>query len=106
MRLPGFTLAAVLIGVTAAWAQPPGSPGVPGAPVAPKGPAGAPAPDPNLDAHLAAWERTMGGLKNFRVELQLKRTDAVFKKDRMYSGAVLCMKPNFARLRLDYRGDP
>lgn len=103
MRLPGFSLAVLLIGVPVAWAQPPGAPGVPGA----QPPAVQPKPaDPKLDAHLNAWEKTMGGLTNFRVDLGLKRTDAVFKKDRLYSGSVLCMKPNFARLRLDYDGDP
>jgi TIGR03009 family protein len=41
-----------------------------------------------------------------RTEITLKRTDAVFKKDTNFTGVVLCMKPNFAVLRLDNSGDP
>jgi len=101
MRPAGFTLAALLVGVTAAWAQPPAAP--PGAPPAPN--------TARLDAHLAGWEKTMGDVKNFRVELALKRSDpaatggGVFKTDKDYTGVVLCMKPNYAVLRLDYTAD-
>lgn len=98
MRVAGSALAVLFIGVTLAAAQQPGVP-----PAAPAVPSGA---QSKLNAHLAQWEKTMADLKNFRVELGLKRTDFVFKKDRFYSGVVLCMKPNLAVLRLDYDGDP
>ena len=99
MRAVGFTLAALLIAATVGLAQPPA---VPGAPVAPP----APAADPKLDGHLAEWEKKMAGVVNLRTEIDLKRTDAVFKKDTNFAGVVLCMKPNFAVLRLDNTGDP
>ncbi len=116
MRPAGFTLAALLLAGSIAWAQPPrpagapvgqpgGVPQVPG--VAPPPPAaGVGGSNPKLDEHLAKWESTMGSLNNFRVELGLTRKDAVFQKARDYSGVVLCMKPNLAVLRLDYAGDP
>jgi TIGR03009 family protein len=97
MRPAGFTLAALLIGVSAVWAQPP----VTGAALPPANPAA----DPKLEGHLAGWEKTMGDLKNFRFVLNLKRTDVVFKQEKSYSGVVLCMKPKYAVLRLNYDGD-
>jgi TIGR03009 family protein len=103
MRRFSLSFAAMLLGVTLIRAQVPGTVGTPGLPPAP--PLGQPS-DAKLDAHLTAWEKTMSTVTNFRVDLALKRTDAVFKEDRHYSGSVLCMKPNLARLRLDYDGDP
>jgi TIGR03009 family protein len=103
MRFAGFTLAALLIAVTAGQAQPPA---VPGAPVGGQPPAQPPAKsDPQLDAHLARWEKKMADVKNLRTNITLVRKDNVFKREREFTGAVLCMKPNFARLRLDYTGD-
>ena len=43
----------------------------------------------------------MGGLVNFRADIDLTKKDSVFLKPRDYKGSVLCMKPNYARLRLD-----
>ena len=59
-----------------------------------------PAADPGLDAHLTGWQNAMGKATNFSAKFELTRTEAVFKKDRKYTGAVLCMKPKFARLSL------
>ncbi|HVL15997.1 MAG TPA: TIGR03009 domain-containing protein [Gemmata sp.] len=101
MRYAGFTLAVVLIGVVAAHAQQP----VAGAPVAPPGAPGA-APGNRLDAHLDGWEKKMGDLTNFRFVLSLKRTNPTFPNaPKSYSGVVLCMKPNYAVLRLNYDAD-
>jgi TIGR03009 family protein len=72
-------------------AQQPGLP--PAAPAAP-------AIDPVLDDHLAKWQFTLGKATNFSAKFELTRTEAVFKKERKYSGAVLCMKPNLARLSI------
>lgn len=124
MRPAGFTLAALLLGVAVVSGQtpPPGTPvppvpggapkaappGIPpGAPpVAPALPPAAPAAaDPKLEAHLLGWEKTMGALANFRVELSLKRTDSVFKQDKTFTGVVLCMKPLLSVVRLNYDGD-
>jgi TIGR03009 family protein len=105
MRSRGFALVALLAGVTAVAAQQPVPPVPPGAPVQPPVPPAAPPVDAKLDAHLNGWQKNMGDLVNFRFTLELVRTDAVFKADRKYSGVVLCMKPNFAVLRLNNDGD-
>lgn len=104
MRLVGTSLAAVLIAVLAAHAQPPAGP-APAVPGAPPGPPPAAPADPVLDRHLLGWQEVMGKMNNFRAEFELTRTEAVFKKKRVYTGSVLCMKPNFARLRLDNAAD-
>lgn len=84
MRTSGLTLAAVLIAGSVGRAQPPSAQA-----------------DPKLDAHLAAWEKRTASATNLRTEVALTRTDAVFKKDTNFKGTALCMKPNFARARLD-----
>jgi len=103
MRPLGFTLAATLVAVTVSSAQQPGTTGLP--PGSPVVPGAAPAAPNNLDVHLDGWERTMREVKNFRVEITSTKTDSVFKKERKYDGVVLCMKPNFAILRLNYTAD-
>jgi TIGR03009 family protein len=105
MRLAGFTLAVLLIAVSVGLSQPPAVPGQPpGLPAPP--PLPLKAADPKLDGHLGEWEKKMASVVNLRTEITLKRTDSVFKKDTNFSGVVLCMKPNFAVLRLDNAGDP
>jgi TIGR03009 family protein len=106
MRSAGFTLTALLIAATVVYAQPPAVPGAPVAPAQPPiPPPAAPKADPKLDGHLAEWEKKMTGVINYRTEITLKRTEAVFKKDASYKGVVLCMKPNYAILRLDNAAD-
>jgi TIGR03009 family protein len=61
--------------------------------------------EPRLDGHLAAWEKQTDGIANLHVEIALKRTDAVCKKEREYTGAALYMKPNLGVMRLDPTGD-
>ncbi len=106
MRSAAFPLAALLIAASVGWAQPPAVPGSPivGQPVPP--PARVVKADPRLDPHLVEWEKKMTNVVNLRTEIGLTRTDAVFKKPTNFSGVVLCMKPNFAVLRLDNTGDP
>jgi TIGR03009 family protein len=99
MRPVGIAVAATLLAVLAARAQPPAAP--PAAPGVPP----APAADPRVDAHLLGWQKTMGGVSNFHAKFELDRTDSVFKKKRSYTGSVLCMKPNLARLRIDSTTD-
>ena len=62
--------------------------------------------DPVVEQHLGAWEMKMAGVVNLRTEIDLKRSDAVFKKDTNHAGTVLWMKPNYVVLRLDNSGDP
>jgi TIGR03009 family protein len=98
MRSAGFILAALLVAASVGPAQPPAVPGQPVPPPAAKA-------DPKLDPHLAEWEKKMTNVVNLRTEIALKRTDSVHKRDKEYTGVVLCMKPNFAVLRLDYAAD-
>ncbi len=92
MRRLGPALAAFLAAVTTISAQP-----VPGQPLQPQ-----PAPaDPRVNLHLDGWEKTMGALVNYGAEFELEKKDNVFGKARQYNGSVLCMKPNFAALRID-----
>ncbi|MBM3979605.1 MAG: TIGR03009 domain-containing protein [Planctomycetes bacterium] len=100
MRTAGVVMGLGVLILASASAQPPA---VPGMPIPP--PAAKPA-DPKLDVHLQAWEKKMSGTTNLRTEIGLKRKDAVFNKEREFTGVVLCMKPTFAVLRLDYTGDP
>jgi TIGR03009 family protein len=95
MKPISFALFALFAGVTITNGQQP----------VPAAAAPVPAADPKLDAHLAQWEKTMSAVKNFHFELELKRTDATFKAVKQYSGIMLCMKPNLARMRLIYDGD-
>jgi TIGR03009 family protein len=107
MRSAGFALFAVSVVVTTGLAQSPRVP--PTTAVPPPLPAAVAPADQKLDAHLAGWEKAMSDLKNARFDLSLKRVDpsaAIFKGERTYGGSVLIMKPNYARLRLDYLGDP
>ena len=91
MRTVGIPLAALLVAALVAQAQPPAFPGVPPA---------QPAADPVLDGHLGQWATVMSKATNFSAKFELTRTDAVFKKDRKYTGGVLCMKPSLARLSI------
>lgn len=94
MRRLGPALAAFAAAVATVSAQP-----VPGQPVQP-----APQPvagDPRAVPHLTGWEKTMGDLVNYGAEFELEKKDTVFGKARNYTGSVLCMKPNFAAIRID-----
>jgi TIGR03009 family protein len=113
MRPVGMTLAGLMLVALAAQAQPPA--GVPGVPPNPGGPAAQPFPnappsaapaDPVLDQHLLGWEKAIQGVSNFYSEFELKVTDGAFKRDRMFKGSVLCMKPDFARMRRENTTNP
>lgn len=85
MRPAGLALAALLVGAVAVRAQ-------------------QPAADPKLDPHLAAWEKTLTNLVNFKFALEMKKTDSL-KNEQNFTGEVLCMKPNYAVLRLNNAAD-
>ena len=107
MRYAGFALLAVMVAVTSGLAQQPVVPAAGAVPV--PVPAAVAAPDQKLDAHLAGWEKQMRGLNSFRFDLALERKDpssAIFKGEAKFTGSVLGMKPNLARLRLDNAADP
>jgi TIGR03009 family protein len=107
MRSAGFALLAVSVAVSTGLAQPPRVPATTAVP--PPLPASVAPADQKLDAHLAGWEKTMGNLKNFRFDMNLARKNpasAIFKGETNYVGSILCVKPTFARLRLDNSADP
>lgn len=92
MRRLGPTLAAFAAAVATATAQP-----VPGQPPVPQ-----PAPaNPQVNSVLDGWEKTMGALVNYGAEFELQKKNPVFPTPRVYGGSVLCMKPNFAVLRIE-----
>ena len=110
MRVAGIVLAALLIAACpprrgrVVYAQPYT---VPATPVGgPADPPPATAEEAALAGHLAAWEKKKASVTSLRAGVALKRTDAVFKKDTSFTGAVLLKKPNFAALRLENAGDP
>jgi TIGR03009 family protein len=110
LGLGGFFLAAAVC--SAQQPVPTAPPITPVAPVAPTAPpvgpivapfvpAAAPAASP-LDTHLVGWEKSLNNVVNFRFEIEKTSTTFVTRKERKAKGVVLCMKPNFAILRLDY----
>src|SRR4051812_21599673 len=88
MRPIGLTLAASLL-ASSAFAQVPVTP---------------PA-DANLDAHLAAWEKAMAGVTNFRTDFEVTRTEATFGKRTELTGSVLYLKPGMVRLRFEEKAN-
>ena len=59
-----------------------------------------------LDYHLDEWEKA-SAVENVRAGVDLKRTTGLLaKKTTEYKGVVLCMKPNFVRLRLEDAKEP
>jgi|GEM_PF-853776 len=86
----------------------PSGAGVPAVPVSstPVPGIGAQPADPRLMQHLKGWEDAMRGTSNFRSDFETIRTEPTFGKTTEYSGSVLCMKPNLARLRLVEKNKP
>jgi TIGR03009 family protein len=69
-------------------------------------PGTAPAPDPKLVSHLQAWEARMKAIGNVRCECDKVRTDNVLKRVvEKQVGTVMCLKPNYAFMRLDRAPD-
>lgn len=108
MPRPGPTLALLLsaASVTLAQAPPVGQPPPVGgqpAPVAPPavGQQPAPAVPAALMAQLQQWQQVMQGAKNFATECTKTVQDTVGKRETRYKGAIWCMKPNLARVRLE-----
>ncbi|HEY2784277.1 MAG TPA: TIGR03009 domain-containing protein [Fimbriiglobus sp.] len=62
--------------------------------------------DPMVLAHLKAWQAKMESLQNLYTTCELTKEDRVLKKSHKFSGSVICMKPNLARMRLDSATDP
>jgi TIGR03009 family protein len=90
-----------------ATAQPGGVPvapgGVPAMPVAaPKNPAQALAALPaSLQAHLAAWEKRTAAMETLYTDCEREVKNTLTHKTSSFKGAIRCMKPNLAYLRID-----
>jgi TIGR03009 family protein len=110
MPRAGLILAAILAASPSfALAQPqPGGTRIPapgsGVPVGatPGGiPPAAPPVDPVLKAHLVGWEKVMHNAANFYTECALTRKDLLHRRELAFTGSIMCMKPNMARMRID-----
>jgi TIGR03009 family protein len=55
----------------------------------------------NLQNHLAAWEKKTSSLKTFYTECEREVKNTLKQKTVNYTGAIRCMKPNLAYLRID-----
>jgi TIGR03009 family protein len=131
MTRAGLTLAAVLAAAPALAQAPPPPPGGPAAPAQPgqpggahlpvpgsgapagAGPGGVPQPaaappaDPALMAHLTAWERVMQAATNFYCkDVTLVRKNLALKREAAYTGEIMCLKPNMARMRIEKKPAP
>ena len=118
MRRAGLTsflaMSAFLLTAPAGWSQtPPGSDRVP----VPGGdnptgtqPGGLPAPvaavNPRLKAHLDQWERVMSQTTNFYGECNRTRKHLVLGRTTEYTGSMICLKPNLARMRIQRKDKP
>src|SRR5262249_34502457 len=56
---------------------------------------------PQLALHLAGWEKQSRDLTGFHAELSVTHKDAVFGKERRYTGAVVGLTSGRARMRLN-----
>lgn len=115
MHRAGLTLSALLFVSPWVVAQAPpigGSPQpqnpVPGGGL-PMPPAAAAAPTavaPELKRHLLAWEEKQKFVGNLHTQCEMVRKDLVFRKEKAYSGVIMCMKPNLAWLKIQAKNDP
>ena len=67
-------------------------------------PAQAPPPAPAAPAvvaHLQAWERVMAGSKSFWSQCTVSRRNEATKISESYKGAVMCLKPGYARTMIE-----
>ena len=61
----------------------------------------APATDPALVAHLQGWEKAMTTSKSFYSPTVAVRTNAATGQRDVYKGSVMCLKPGYAKTRLE-----
>jgi TIGR03009 family protein len=119
MRRAGFTLSALFtatLPVTVLGQAPPAGspPAVPMnlAPVAPPpappvaGLNNPPTLPPALVNHLKAWEQRHKQVQNLYTTCERVVKDTVFRKDKAYTGKVMCMKPNLAWMKIEAKGNP
>ncbi len=59
-----------------------------------------------LDLHLVRWEQAAAEVTSYSAKFELTRTEAVFRKDRKYTGSLLLLKPTLFRLSITDAVDP
>jgi TIGR03009 family protein len=110
MRCACHSLAVLLVAAPVAFSQPlvgnsgtaPGS--VPNQP-AQSQPAPAQLPQ-SLVNHLNAWEAKQKQVNSLRADCELVRSDKIRRREKVYAGTVMYMKPNLAWLKIAAKGDP
>lgn len=62
--------------------------------------------DPRLEAHLRAWEARARSTQNLYIECERVAKQVLLRKERVATGSIICMKPNLARMRMDFKDKP
>jgi TIGR03009 family protein len=100
---------AILLALSpAALAQsPPGNPPPAGGAPAGAPPTADPPVDPKIVTQLTEWEKVMAAATNFYCpDVQLVRRNTIHKREKAYTGNVMCLKPNLARMRIEAKPAP
>lgn len=102
MRRAGIVFSALLAAGPAAVAQTP----IPPAARATSAtvPAAAAIP-PALQAHLTGWEKKAAAVTSYYADCEFTKKNTTTRKETAYTGTLMCMKPNLARMRIDNKAD-
>jgi TIGR03009 family protein len=68
-------------------------------------PAAAVALPPALQAHLSAWEKKSSSVGSYYSDCEYVRKNLLVRKETTFTGTMMCMKPNLARMRIDNKAD-
>ncbi len=68
-------------------------------------PAAATVIPPALQAHLSAWEKKSSTVTSYYSECEYVRKNVLLRKETTFTGTMMCMKPNLARMRIDNKAD-
>ncbi len=102
MRRAGIVFSALLVAGPAAVAQ---TPLPPARATSATVPAVGVAIPPALQAHLTAWEKKSASVSSYYAECEFVKKDTIRRRDTTYTGTLMCMKPNLARMRIDNKAD-
>jgi len=62
--------------------------------------------DPRLRSHLEQWEKMLQGTTNFYAECTRIRKHLILNKTTEFTGSMICLKPNLARMRIQRKDKP
>lgn len=68
-------------------------------------PAAAAVLPPALQAHLSAWEKKSLAVGSYYADCDYVRKNVLLRKETTFTGTMMCMKPNLARMRIDNKAD-